>query len=432
MIADDAINTHEKVRDFQNRLYLTAKADRKRKFYAMYDKIYRKDILEEAWKRVKRNGGAGGIDKVSIIDVKAYGEEKLLDEIAEELRTEKYRCKPVRRTYIPKADGKKRALGIPTIKDRIVQMAAKIVMEPLFEADFQPCSYGFRPKRSALQAMDRIFEAADKGGALWVIDADIKDYFGSISHDKLLLLVEQRITDRKVLKLIKGWLKAGVLEAGQYSESTVGAPQGGVISLLLSNIYLNYFDVYWNKRFGHLGELVRYADDFVILCKRKAQAEEALKAVKGIMNKLELTLHSEKTRLVDMYFGKDSFDFFGFNNRFQRFRNKSWKWYWTLQQVPSKKAMKKMRANIKEVFSSPSKLLWSMEEMVKLLNPKIIGMRNYYARRFTRPWLWKMEKYINSKFTRWYNRKKQLNYRLGNAAKVVELTLQAGLVSICG
>lgn len=432
MIADKAINTHEKVRSIQNRLYLTAKANRKRKFYAMYDKIYRKDILEEAWKRVKRNGGAGGIDKVSIIDVKAYGEEKLLDEIAEELRTEKYRCKPVRRTYIPKADGKKRALGIPTIKDRIVQMAAKIVIEPVFEADFQSCSYGFRPKRSALQAMDRIFEAADKGGALWVIDADIKDYFGSISHDKLLLLVEQRITDRKVLKLIKGWLKAGVLEAGQYSESTLGAPQGGVISPLLSNIYLNYFDVYWYKRFGHLGELVRYADDFVILCKRKAQAEEALKAVKWIMNKLELTLHSGKTRLVDMYFGKDSFDFLGFNNRFQRFRNKSWKWYWTLQQVPSKKAMKKMRANIKEVFASPSKLLWSMEEMVKLLNPKIVGMRNYYARRFTRPWLWKIEKYINYKFTRWYNRKKQRKYRLGNAANIRELTLQAGLASICG
>ena len=432
MIADKAINTHEKVRNIQNRLYLTAKADRKRKFYALYDKIYRKDILEEAWRRVKRNGGAGGIDKVSITDVKAYGEERLLDEIAEGLRTEKYRCKPVRRTYIPKADGKKRALGIPTIKDRIVQMAAKIVIEPVFEADFQPFSYGFRPKRSALQAMDRIFEVADKGGALWVIDADIKDYFGSISHDKLLLLVEQRITDRKVLKLIKGWLKAGVLQAGQYSESTLGAPQGGVISPLLSNIYLNYFDVLWNKRFGHLGELVRYADDFVILCKRKAQAEEALKAVKWIMNKLELTLHSEKTKLVDMYFGKDSFDFLGFNNRFQRFRNKSWKWYWTLQQVPSQKAMKKMRANIKEVFKSPSKLLLSMEEMVKLLNPKIIGMRNYYARRFTRPWLWKIEKYINSKFTRWYNRKKQRNYRVGNAAKIRELTLQAGLASICG
>jgi group II intron reverse transcriptase/maturase len=398
----------------------------------LYDKIYRKDILEDAWRRVKRNKGAGGVDKVSIDDVKAYGEDRLLCEIAEELRTEKYRCKPVRRTYIPKPDGRKRALGIPTIKDRIVQMATKIVIEPVFEADFQPCSYGFRPKRSAKQAMDRIFEVADKGGALWVIDADIRDYFGSINHDKLLLLVKQRITDRRVLKLIKGWLKAGVLENGQYSESTLGAPQGGVISPLLSNIYLNYFDICWNKRFGHLGELVRYADDFVILCKRKAQAEEALKVVKLIMDKLELTLHGEKTRLVDMYFGKDSFDFLGFNNRFQRFRSKSWKWYWTLQQVPSKKAMKKMRANIKEVFASPIKLLLSVEEMVKLLNPKIIGMRNYYARRIARPWLWKIDKYINHKFTRWYNRKKQRNYRLGNAAKVRELTLQAGLTSICG
>ena len=143
-------------------------------------------------------------------------------------------------------------------------MAAKIVIEPVFEADFQPCSYGFRPKRSAKQAMDRIFEVSDKGDALWVIDADIKDYFGSINHDKLILLLKQRITDRRVLKLINSWLKAGVLENGWYSESILGAPQGGVISPLLSNIYLNYFDVYWNKAFGHLGELVRYADDSVI------------------------------------------------------------------------------------------------------------------------------------------------------------------------
>lgn len=260
MIADNAINTHAKVRDFQNRLYLTAKADRKRKYYSMYDKIYREDILKEAWTRVKRNGGSGGIDRISIEDVKTYGEEKLLKEIAEELQLETYRCKPVRRTYIPKGDGRKRALGIPTIKDRIVQMAAKIVIEPVFEADFQNCSYGFRPKRSALQAMDRIYEVGDRGGALWVIDADIKDYFGSINHDKLMLLVKQRITDRKVLKLIKCWLKAGVLEAGRLSESTLGAPQGGVISPLLSNIYLNYFDIYWNRAFSHLGELVRYAD----------------------------------------------------------------------------------------------------------------------------------------------------------------------------
>lgn len=154
-----------------------------------------------------------------------------------------------------------------------------------------------------------------------------------------------------------------------------------------------------------MGKLVRYADNFVIMCKRKVQAEEALKAVRWIMERLELTLHSEKTKLVDMYFGKNSFDFLGFNNRFQRFRTKGWKWYWRLQQVPSQKAMKKMRDNIKEVFSSPRKLQWSIEEMVKLLNPKIIGMRNYYAREFARPWLWKIEKYTNLKFTRWYNRK---------------------------
>lgn len=179
----------------------------------MYDKIYREDILKEAWTRVKRNGGSGGIDRISIEDVKTYGEEKLLKEIAKELQLETYWCKPVRRTYIPKTDGRKRALGIPTIKDRIVQMAAKIVIDPVFEADFQNGSYGFRPKRSALQAMDRIYEVADKGGALWVIDADIKDYFGSINHDKRMLLVKQRITDRKVLKLIRCWLKAGMLES---------------------------------------------------------------------------------------------------------------------------------------------------------------------------------------------------------------------------
>lgn len=432
MIVKKTINIHEKVRDFQNRLYLTAKADRKRKFYAMYDKIYRNDILQEAWKRVKQNGGAGGIDKVSIEDVKAYGEEKLLDEIANELRTDTYRCKPVRRTYIPKADGRKRGLGIPTIKDRIVQMATKIIIEPVFEADFNPCSYGFRPKRSAKQAIDRIYEVADKGNALWVIDADIRDYFGSINHEKLMLLVEQRITDRKVLKLLKGWLKAGVVDEGAYNQSTIGAPQGGVISPLLSNIYLHYFDTYWQKGFGQLGELVRYADDFVILCKTKAQVDKALESVKWIMKKLELTLHSDKTRVVDMYFGRDSFDFLGFNHRFQRFRNKAWKWYWTLQQVPTKNAMKKMRANIKQVFASPSRLLLSIEDMIKILNPKILGMRNYYTRRFSRPWLWKIEKYVNYKFTRWYNRKKQRNYRLGNASIVRELTRNAGLASMCG
>lgn len=198
-------NTDEKARQLQRKLYLVAKANRKRRFHAMYDKIYRIDILKESWKRVKANRGVGGIDKISIADVKTYGEEKLIAEISEVLKSGKYRPRPVKRVYIPKADGKKRPLGIPIIRDRIVQMATKIVVEPIFEADSKNCSYGFRPKRSAKQAMDKIYEVADKGDALWVIDADIKDYFGSINHEKLMLLVEQRISDRRVLKLIRQW-----------------------------------------------------------------------------------------------------------------------------------------------------------------------------------------------------------------------------------
>ena len=208
MNAQQANNTIDKARQLQRKLYLAAKANRKRRFHAMYDKIYQMDILQEAWKRVKANGGAGGIDKISIDDVKAYGENKLLAEISEVLNGNNYRPQPVQRTYIPKSDGSKRPLGIPIIKDRIVQMATKIVIEPVFEADFLDCSYGFRPKRSAQQALDRIYGVADVGDALWVIDADIKDYFGSINHEKLMLLVKQRISDRRIQKLIWQWLKA--------------------------------------------------------------------------------------------------------------------------------------------------------------------------------------------------------------------------------
>jgi RNA-directed DNA polymerase len=420
-------NTISKARQLQRKLYLAAKANRKRRFHAMYDKIYRIDILQEAWKRVKANGGACGIDKVSIEDVKAYGENKLLAEISEVLECNRYRPLPVRRTYIPKNDGSKRPLGIPVIKDRIVQMATKIVIEPVFEAEFLDCSFGFRPMRSARQALDKIYEVADRGDALWVIDADIKDYFGSINHEKLMLLVKQKISDRRVLKLIWQWLNAGVMEQGKYQKSNKGAPQGGVISPLLSNIYLHYFDYVWTKHYRHLGTLVRYADDFVILFKRQQQAVQALKVVQQIMNRLELTIHEGKTKLVDMYFGKEGFDFLGFNNRFKRGHTKAWKWYWRLFQVPSQKAMKKMRANIRAEFASPARLLWSLQDMIKLLNPKIVGMRNYYNREFSQEKLWHIDRYIVRKFTKWFNYKRQRQYRLGNMSKIRELICCSGL-----
>lgn len=210
MNARKANNTIEKVRQLQRKLYLAAKKNSKRKFHALYDKIIREDILREAWKRVKTNGGAGGIDGISINDVENYGVEKLLAEIRQNLQEGNYRPEPVKRVYIPKADGKKRPLGIPVIKDRIVQMAMKIVIEPVFEADFKESSYGFRPKRNARQALEIVRKACNNQG-LWVVDADIQGYFDNINHEKLMKLVEMRINDRRILKMIRQWLKAGVM-----------------------------------------------------------------------------------------------------------------------------------------------------------------------------------------------------------------------------
>lgn len=253
-------NTIDKVRELQRKLYLTAKANKKRRFHALFDKIYRKDVLQRAWQQVKTNRGVGGVDGITIDDIVAYGEEKFLDEIATELKEGKYRPKPAMRVYIPKKDGNKRPLGIPVIKDRVVQTAVKIVIEPVFEADFKESSYGFRPKRNAHMALDKIKDLTNQGH-YWIFDADIKGYFDNINHEKLMKLIEMRICDRQMLKLIRKWLKAGVLEKGEHSEGKIGSPQGSVISPLLSNIYLNYMDTIWEKQYSGIGTLVRYADD---------------------------------------------------------------------------------------------------------------------------------------------------------------------------
>lgn len=422
-----ANNTQDKVRELQRKLYLSAKENKKRRYHALYDKVYRIDILWKAWKQVKANGGTGGIDKIYIEDVVKYGEEKFILEIQSELIENNYYPKPVNRVYIPKKDGSKRPLGIPIIKDRVVQMATKIVIEPIFEADFKECSYGFRPKRNAHQALEVIRKKCNNKG-WWVLDADIKSYFDNINHEKLMLLVKQRISDRRILKLIEKWLKVGFVENGEKYESTIGSPQGGVISPLLSNIYLNYLDTVWGKYYNHLGTLVRYCDDFVIICRTKKDINHAYKAVYDIMQRLEIQLHSEKTRFVNLWDGKEGFDFLGFHHRRKSIENGKGQKFPTTIQEPSKKAMKSMRGKIKDILNQRSSLYQDIKEMIKTINRRLVGFKNYYGLKNAEKQLNKLDWYVLEKFIVWYNHKRQIRPRRRGIKQMYALLKREGIV----
>src|SRR5256714_4216195 len=340
----------EKVRQLQRKLYVCAKQSRTRRFHALYDRIYRSDVLWEAWKRVRSNRGAAGIDAETIQAIEQRGPEEFLAEIQAALRAGQYRPSPVKRRYIPKADGKQRPLGIPTVRDRVIQMAARLMIEPIFEADFQPSSYGFRPKRSATQALEAIRIAGNRGHN-FVIDADIQGYFDNIQRDTLMELVKERISDRRVLKLIRQWLEAGVMEDGTVRETLAGTPQGGVISPLLANIYLNKLDRIWASRCSELGILVRYADDLVAMCRTASAAREALRRIGLVMNRLGLTLHPEKTRMVDLRRGRESFVFLGCTIRKKRSIQRNPRMHF-MQRWPSPKAMKRVRTRVHELTDS--------------------------------------------------------------------------------
>jgi RNA-directed DNA polymerase len=364
----------ERVRVLQRTLYRAAKANPTRKFGVLYDKVCRDDVLRIAYARVKANAGAPGIDGQTFeIIEKEVGVDTFLRSIKERLLRRRYRPLPVRRVYIPKADGTQRPLGIPVITDRVVQAAVKIVIEPLFEADFKDFSYGFRPRKNAHQALREVYKQLNFG-CRWVVDADIKSYFDRIPYDRLLLSVRSRVIDRSVVKLIEMWLEAGVMEEMQVRKELTGTPQGGVISPLLANLYLHWLDRYWERKgFGgreHDAHIVRYADDFVILCRQRP--EVYLAAAKAVLDRLGLALNEQKTRVVDVR--RESFDFLGHRFVVQPSkRSGAIRPYY----YPAPKAMNAVKKKIREAVRGGQHR--NLPDLLReRVNPVLRGWGNYF------------------------------------------------------
>lgn len=369
MIAKAENTSLERVQVLQRKLYLAAKTNPTRKFGVLYDKVCQIDVLWMAYKQVRANKGAPGIDQQTFeVIEKKVGVASFLTEIQTELMEKRYTPLPVKRVYIPKADGTQRPLGIPVIADRVVQAAVKIVIEPLFEATFKDCSYGFRPRKNAQQALREIYKWLNFK-CHWVVDADLKSYFDTIPHDKLLLSVRTRVIDRSVVKLIEMWLKAGAMEEMKIRKETTGTPQGGVISPLLANLYLHWLDSTWEKKaFGkrpHDAHIVRYADDFVILCSKRP--EFYLEQAKKVLDRLGLTLNAKKTRIVNAM--KEPFDFLG-----HRFAVQPSKVTGELKTFyyPAPKAMKSVKQKIRDVVRKGQH--WDLPTLVKeKVNPILRG-----------------------------------------------------------
>ena len=371
----------EPVRALQRVLYRSAKQDPARRFHALYDKLARSDVMWRAWADVATNAGAPGVDGVTIDAVKAEGAAgvgRFLEQLAAELRAKTYQPRPLRRVYIPKAGDPRgkpsRPLSVPTVRDRVVMAAAKIVLEPIFEADFSPSSFGVRPKRSAHQALEAVRVAANRG-AQRVLDADIKSCFSEIDHQALVALVERRVVDRQMVKLLKSWLRAGVFEGGVVSGAEAGTPQGSPVSPLMANIALHVLDQAWAATGWRLGTLARYCDDFVVICPTQERAEQARDLAAATLASLGLRLHPDKTRVVCLRDGQEGFDFLGFHHRMVESWKRPGRYY--LQKWPSRRAMASIRAKVREV-TPRGYASFEMATVVEILNPVLRGWGTYF------------------------------------------------------
>lgn len=365
----------DSVRALQHALYRSAKADPGRRFHALRDKVYRRDVLWRAWVAVRRNNGAPGIDVTTLADVEEYGVDRLLGELAADLKGGRWRPAPARRVFIPKpGTTEQRPLSIPTVRDRIVGAALKIVLEPIFEADFLPCSFGFRPKRSAHDALQVLIDESWQGRR-WVVETDIADCFEAIPHEELMRAVEERVCDQGVLRLLRAMLRAGVMQDGRVRRPVTGTPQGGVISPLLANVYLHQLDRAWSE--DQHGVLVRYADDVVVMCRSREQAEAALARLTALLGELGLEPKLAKTRIVHLVEGGEGLDFLGFHNRLVR--------GWTprsahlrfLARWPARKAVRHARDRIRSI-TARSRLLVPVEQIVGELNLFLRGWAGYF------------------------------------------------------